>query len=394
LRAAAEIYSFPVSFELPPSFWPTLYRLSVGKEWPPESDRDAAPFLARVVREGLLSLLLADATLPAFVAQAARPYEALHRTNMLRARVFEDSLRTTFDAIGDEPMIVLKGTDYAYRLYPSPHLRPRQDIDVLVPRDRAAAIAWRLKRAGFRQHFPAGPVSRLRTYHEMVFEIGNATVEIHHSFIQRTRHRIDYDGVWKRATPWRGFDQRLLQLDEVDALIYHSINMSADQFSTPIFRHLDCWLMLRTNEQILPQGVGRAREWAATHALYGALRQTSRYFPQLATPAVERAMQQLISGRTRAFLDREILPDPWSPRRRYGRPGQLWRKFWLIDDARHRAAFALYHAYAVIAGSLLSQRAARQHENAEKKTGENDFASQAQEQAGGDHQSERRRRIE
>jgi len=347
-----------------------------------------------VVREGLLSLLLADATLPAFVAQAARPYEALDRTNRLRARVFENSLRTALDVIGDESVIVLKGTDYAYRLYPSPHLRPRQDIDLLVQRNRAAAIAHRLKNAGFRQHFPAGPVSRLPTHHEMVFEIGNATVEIHHSFIQRTRHGIDYDCIWKRATQWRGFDQRLLQLDDADALISHSINMSVDQFSNPIFRHLDFWLMLQANEQILSQAVGRSREWAAAHALYGALRQTSRYFPQFATPVVERAMEQLISPRTRAFLDREILPDPWSPRRRYGRGGQLWRKFWLIDDARHRAAFALYHAYAVMAGRLLSLRATWQHQNAEKKTGENDFASQAQEQAGGDHQSERRRRIE
>jgi len=345
-----------VDFELPRSFWPTVYRLSSGEAWPPQTDQQAVTFIERVVPEGLLSLLMSEESLPPAVSRAIRGFQALDRTNRLRVRAFEDSLRTVGDLLQGEPIIILKGTDYAYRLYPAPHLRPRQDIDILVPRDRATAIASRLKEAGFKLHFVAGAVARVPAYHEAVFEVGNATVEVHHSFIQRTRNRIDYAAVWERAKPWSGFDHRLLQLDDVDALVYHAVNMASDQFSTPIFRHLDVWLMLRNREELLPAAVSRAREWATSRALYGALRQSSRYFSEMQTPAVEEAMQQSLPPRTRAFLDRHVLPDPWLPRIRYGRAGQLWRKLWLIDDSLHRASFALYHSYAVIAGKLLELR--------------------------------------
>jgi len=344
-----------VDFELPPSFWPAVYRVAGGEVWPPQTDQQAAAFIERVVPEGLLSLLMAEQSLPSVVVRAIRGFQALDRTNRLRAHAFADSLKTVVDLLQGEPIIILKGTDYAYRLYPAPHLRPRQDIDILVHRERATTIASRLKNAGFILHFPAGAVARVPAYHEAVFEVGNATVEVHHSFIQRARNRIDYAGVWERAKPWSGFDSRLLQLDDADALVYHAVNMGSDQFSSPIFRHLDVWLMLRNREELLPVAVDRAREWATSRALYGALRQTSRLFPEMSSPAVEDAMRRLLPRRTRDFLDRHILPDPWL-RRRYGRAGQLWRKFWLIDDGFHRAAFALYHSYAVIAGRLLEMR--------------------------------------
>ena len=387
-------------FELPRSFWPTLYRLTGGDQWPPTTDPQAESLIARAVREGLLSLLLSEASLPPAVARAAAKFQALDRTNRLRVRVFEDSLKELAALLADEPIIVLKGTDYAYRLYSAPHLRPRQDIDILVRRDHAAAITLRLRQAGFKLHYPAGAVSRVPAYHEAVFEVGNATIEVHHSFVQRARNRVDYEGVWNRAKPWSGFDSRLLQLDDVDALIYHSINMNSDQFATPLFRHLDVWLMLRDREDILPAAVARAREWATRRALYGALRQTSRYFEELRTPAVENAMQELLPRRTRSFLDRHVLPDPWRPRRRYGRAGQLWRKFCLIDDGLLRGAFALYHVYAVVAGKLLeiqdsrsASRFPRQGEDAEEKTSENRLAAEAEEKTGRNDETKSHRRI-
>lgn len=373
-----------LTFELPPSFWTTVHRIS---------GKDPDKFLQRVVHEGLLSLLLAEPSLPDPAARAARAYEALDRTNRLRTRVFEDSLCTLLDVVAGEPLTILKGTDYAYRLYPAPHLRPRQDIDVLVQREGVKRVVSLLTRAGFQQHFPAGSVARLPTYHEAVFVVGNATIEVHHSFVQRTRNRVDYAGLWKRAKPWTGFDRRLLQLDDVDGLLGHAINMNSDEFSSPIFRHLDVWLMLRGRDDILPQAVERSRQWATKRALYGALRQTGRHFPEFVTPAVEQAMNELLPPRTRAFLDQSILPDPFA-RKRLDRWGQLWRKFWLMDDTRHRAAFALYHVYALIAGRLLSLRAARQEQHGDEKTGQNDLETEVEKQTRRDHQAESRSRIQ
>ena len=296
-----------------------------------------------------------ETKLPPSVSVALQDFRALDRANRLRAQVFEDSLRLVIDVLEGEPVAILKGTDYAYRFYPAPHLRPRQDIDILVPRDRAAGVQERLRKAGFKQHYLAGAIGRLPSYHEVEFEIGKATLDVHHSFIQRSRNRVDYAGVWKRMKPWSGFDSRLFQLDDVDALLYHAINMSSEEFSNPSFRHLDLWLMLRHKEDILPAAVSRAHQWRTTRPLYGALRQASRYFPEMQTPAVEKAMCELLPRRARAFLDRRVLPDPWLPGKS-GRARHLWRKFWLIDDSLHRTWFALYHVYAVVAGKLLELR--------------------------------------
>jgi putative nucleotidyltransferase-like protein len=346
-----------VEFSLPPSLWSSLYRFSSNKQWPPENADDAAAFVQFLAAEGLIPLMLLDASLPPAISQIRERYKAMDSASHLRTRVFEGALRTMLDIAGDEPVIVLKGTDYAYRFYPSPHLRPRIDVDVLVPLTRAKAVNEKLKQAGHQQSFPAGAVSRLQSHHEAVFKIGNALVEVHHSFIQRARNRVDYEGLWRRAKRWEGFDDRLLRLDDADGIVCHAVSMSTDEFSTAMFRYLDLWLMLRGREDILDAAVARAREWSTTRALYGALRQTSRYFPEFSTPAVERAMKSLLSPRTSAFMDQRVLPDPWAPRSRHGRPGRLWKKFWLIDDWRLRARFAAYHVYASIAGPVLQRRA-------------------------------------
>jgi len=54
------------------------------------------------------------------------------------------------------PVILLKGAATALRYYPSPHLRPMGDIDVLVPMDRHAAFEDALRRFNFRQ-YPIDP---------------------------------------------------------------------------------------------------------------------------------------------------------------------------------------------------------------------------------------------
>ena len=44
--------------------------------------------------------------------------------------------------------------------------------------------------------------------------------------------------------------------------------------------HVDLWLLLKTVPSLDPAG-RRAREWRATHALYGALRQALDLFPEM-----------------------------------------------------------------------------------------------------------------
>ncbi|HEY6843553.1 MAG TPA: nucleotidyltransferase family protein [Thermoanaerobaculia bacterium] len=345
-----------MDFQLPPSLWPALNRIAGNAQWPPGDQAGVSRFMQCAAAEGLIPLLLTDGDAPQMILEAANRFKAIDAAGQLRVRVFEQALRATLDANEGERIAVMKGADYTYRLYPSPHLRPQQDIDVLVAFERAEEIAMRMRAAGYRRQFPSGPVGRLRSYHEAVFTVGSAIVEVHHSFVQRVRHSVDYDGVWTRAIKLERFGRTLYRLDDVDAIVCHAISMNTDQFATAMFRYIDLWLMLRGNDAILPAAVSRARQWAASRALFGALRQTSRYFPEFSTPAVERAMADLLSPRPRAFVDRKVLPDPWAARGLHGRRGQLWKKLWLIDTWSRRLRFAAYHVYAIIAGRLLAVR--------------------------------------
>ena len=340
---------------VPATFWSVVYRLAGGDTWPPPNDTEAQKLIDRVINEDLFSLLVADDALPPSISRAMESHRAIDRLNRVRSQVLDATLRTVVDVVGGE-IIVLKGSDYAYRLYPAPHLRPRQDIDILVKRERAAEAIDRLKKAGYRPFFAGGPASRVAGYQETVFVVGSGTVDVHHSFVQRTRNRVDYRGVWDRARPWEGGDARLLRLDDIDALLYHSINMCNDHFENALFRFLDLWLMLRDRPEILLPAVERAKQWAIARALYGALRQAVRIIPELQTSAMEESMASLLPRRTRDFLDNHVLPDPWRMRRRYKRPAKLWRKFALIDDSRHRVAFVLYQIYALVAGKLVELR--------------------------------------
>ena len=50
---------------------------------------------------------------------------------------------------GGVPALILKGTALAYSTYRHPHLRPRADIDLLVPEDRRGAARAALAGLGY-----------------------------------------------------------------------------------------------------------------------------------------------------------------------------------------------------------------------------------------------------
>jgi hypothetical protein len=147
----------------------------------------------------------------------------------------------------------------------------------------------------------------------------------------------------------------------VDALAGHAVAMAKDEFSVPLIRYVDFWLMLQAAPDLLAQGIERAREWSAVRPLYGTLRQSLRLFPELATPEREALARRCLGRPVRAFLDRFVLPSPADQ----GKPGvvtrtrQVWRKFWLMDSLARRLAFGFSHAYAVAAGRVLALRARR-----------------------------------
>jgi hypothetical protein len=350
----------PVKALLPSSFWSSVCRATSNGTWPPTTAADASLLIERCSWHGLLPLLFAQPDLPPLVERARDQAKGWERILEVRARLFHDATVAVCAALGDEPAMLIKGADYALRLYPSGFLRPMHDIDVLVPADRIDAICERLIDAGLVRQRTFG-AKRDPAYHERVFFLGKLLVEVHQAFIQVERHRIDYDGIWRRRVPTEVEGRRVFRLDDVDALTYQALSISKDEFNVRLIRYVDLWLLLRQRDGIALASAERARDWQTARALYGALSLACRLFPEFRTDDVSAAMTHVLPAATRRFVDRWVLPRPSELRRTRGprRVVQLWRKAWLMDTPRRRLEFALSHAVAEFRGRRASGPPAR-----------------------------------
>jgi hypothetical protein len=332
---------------LPPSFWPSVYRTTTAQPWPPVTPRSAGQFIERCSWHGLLPLLFRARGLPAPVEDAREAARGWLRILELRARLFEQAIGSVCAALGDEPAVLLKGSDYGLRLYGDRALRPMQDIDILVPADRIDAVCTCLREAGLVPRTAHG-VQRDPAFHERALFHGKILVEVHQSFIQRPRHRIDYEAVWRRRVPLEPAQRQMSRLEDTDALAYHALSMSIDQFHCRYIRLVDLWLLLRQRSGVALAAAERAREWQSARAMYAALSVACRLFPEFRSDDVSAALARVVPPATRRFIDLWVLPTnlvlgrTQLPRRSL----QLWRKACLMDSNRRRLAFAMSHGLA------------------------------------------------
>jgi hypothetical protein len=340
---------------LPPSLLQAL-AAGAGTPWPPATDAESDLVLAQAGREGLLPLMFETPLPPGL--QAARDRQRAHqRLAGRRAEILLQGLRAAADALGDEPFVVWKGADYAQRLYARPELRPMQDLDLLVPRARLEPACARLERAGARRREVRSAPARASSYHERAFVLGDVIVELHHAFVQRSRHRVDYGVLWARRVALPALAPSAFRLDDADALLAHVLSLAKDEFTAPLVRYLDLRLLLARAD--LAEAARRAREWRMVRALWGALHQAGALMPELSTQEVKHLRDGLLPARVRAFLARRVLPPPAEQ----GRAGvvtrgrQVWRKLWLMDNAWRRIAFAGAHGMAHLEGRWRARRA-------------------------------------
>jgi len=339
---------------LPPSL---LQALAAGARtpWPPTSDSEADLVLAQAGPEGLLPLMF-ETPLPPLLQEARERQRAHRRLAARRAEILLQGLHAAARALGDEPFVVWKGADYAQRLYARPELRPMQDLDLLVPRSRLEEACARLERAGARRRPVRSASARAASYYERAYELGDVIVELHHAFVQRARHRVDYGVLWARRVALPALGASAFRLDDVDALLAHALSLAKDEFTVPLVRYLDLRLLLARAD--VTEAARRAREWRMVRALWGALHQGRLLMPDLGTEELARVSDGLLAPRARAFLVRRVMP-PLAEQGRAGvvtRARQVWRKVWLMDNAWRRLAFAGTHAMAVASGRWRARR--------------------------------------
>ena len=319
-------------FSLPPNLWPAVHRLATGAAWPPVDDAAAMAFVRRVNEEALLPLLFAESDLPANVQSAMRGMRAFERAQARRAQILRDALDQTKQLLGDEQFAVIKGSDFAYRLYPRPELRPMADVDVLVPQSAYERVIRKLEDDGVARQFVVD-ATRDHAYHQAVFTIADVTMEIHQRFTQSSRHRIDYDAIWSRVVDAR--------LHDSDALAYLGITTAVNYLAGPMIGIVDLWLL----SDALESAAERAIEWRARHAFYAMLRRAALLVPDFRAERFTKIAASLVSASSRRFLDRYVIPGAApGPKQAPDRRTQLWRKFWLLDDNIRRAALIGEHA--------------------------------------------------
>jgi hypothetical protein len=334
--------------QLPAGLWPRVHALAGGGGWPPA---DPAAFVQTTITHGLLPLLLAQADeVPEEVRTELRAHALWGKVFRRRAQTVDEARRRLPGLLGGIPYIVLKGADYARRLYPEPSLRPMQDLDILVRVEDFEAACAKLTEAGLERQYVYSPSHRVWWFAEAVFDMGEVTLEVHHSFISRYRNPVDYDGLWDRRVATGPTEARL---DDVDATVYHALSLAKDEFFARLVRYVDLWLLLDQAPEPA-RLVERAATWRARRALFGTLHLGAAVWPDLAASWAGTS-EQLLSPRGRALVAQYVLPGVVMGEARSRAP-QLWRKFWLIEGSGLRLRFAAEWVVAAVLGRWLERR--------------------------------------
>jgi hypothetical protein len=315
-----------MQIRLPGNLW-DLVAASAGTSWPPRDRAESSRFVAACAREGLLPLAFRTLSLEAFDLWRAMDFANQHRTTIISRTIAELP-----ELIGGD-YLLLKGSDIAYRLYPSPELRPMGDIDILIhPEDRDRVVA-RLEESGARRrywrtmHFsPANP--------DYAFDLGAITLEVHHAIVHRASARIDDRSIWQASR----MQPHGRVVCDCDALIIAALNLAKDNLAGSLLHFVDLWLMLSASDSIATDALARARSWQVANALHSVLRMTAMLFPDLhltlpRRPILDRLAAQAVRSRT--------MP---------GWPGRLWRKYWLIDRLGLRVHYLFAMSLAAAQG--------------------------------------------
>jgi len=194
-----------------------------------------------------------------------RPYVERIRADELTAHALTnaayDSLARALAAAREIecPVILLKGAATALLYYPSPHLRPMGDIDLLVPVDRRAAFEEALRRFSFRQ-FPIDPWLNYDDHlHSAPFwdPERRVWIEVHTSVFPRDYRlaqnpRFSQAAIAAQLTPIAVRDQTAYAMNHELQLIYTSARWS-EMFNPRhgVYPILDAALLIRQHRDTL-----------------------------------------------------------------------------------------------------------------------------------------------
>ena len=199
---------------------------------------DVEPWLELVERHGVTELVASSHARLEFPPETDHAIRAELRKRSRNAAVREvlqqSELMELLGAIGEAriDVLLLKGAALAHTLYPSPHLRPRGDTDLLVDSGDLDALHDVLLAAGYEalrtDGVPAAQI-RERPYLKKGPAGMRHTIDLHWALANRAdlRDRFVFGGLWGRSIPVPRLGASARALSRSDALIHAAIHRSA-----------------------------------------------------------------------------------------------------------------------------------------------------------------------
>lgn len=326
-----------------------LLALLRGGVAPGEADPRWPETLALAERHGIAPLLHETAR-----GVPPGPLASLRRA---RARALQDELRLragllrALARVGEA--VVLKGAAYSVELYPQPELRPRGDIDLLVPPARLEEAARAL--SAYRWHPAARQHEERAGWHERTLEDPidpSVVIDLHRGFSQPERTRLDAPALCARSLPEPRLGPLARVLEPTDALLAHAANLGTHELRVPLIALCDLARLWPRADAVLL--LERAEEARLCGALYASLALLQQLAPAGAfggarfDPVSLRELLARVRRRVPSLSGRLALP--WVAARydlgrgTLSRAEQLARKALFIDRPLDRLRFAFAHA--------------------------------------------------
>ncbi|HSS66640.1 MAG TPA: nucleotidyltransferase family protein [Gammaproteobacteria bacterium] len=155
------------------------------------------------------------------------------RQEAVREAIRVEETRRVLAALKSERVapLVLKGAALAYSLYPRPHLRPREDTDLLVRQAAVADVVRTLRALGYRRHerLPGQRVLRQDTYLRKDETGYTHALDLHWAISNRPAlaNSLDYAEIRQRAVAIEALSPCAMGLCHEDALLHACLHRLA-----------------------------------------------------------------------------------------------------------------------------------------------------------------------
>ncbi len=214
-----------------------------------------------------------------------------------------------------EDFLVLKGLPFAQRYYGAVDRRTTGDLDILVPRDRAHAVAAGLEERGLLRRSPrwSENSATLEHVHEVDLELEGTTVELHHALRVHRAFRIDSAALWSEAISVELAGEPYRVLCDEHALLLHLLSLHTDiQIGQTNCRWLIDMLRILThlgpgfawNEFLAARSEeGTAKICVNGLALFQVITRSDERFPELSDFLVEHRDDIVLQPDRSLYLD-------------------------------------------------------------------------------------------